>query len=151
MPSKTDTVRQTAGSNVDAPTHFWVWLTQMFCKQDTKAKLTINFRNCNKYTTFQKSVPSLTCYNLDIHDPITTIFGNCHRESKRSDDALFSHLTYLVLLHYLAKEETNDTAHWCTVHATQSNCCNALNFLSPEPCTPIVPIVPIAECIDHTT
>jgi len=28
------------------------------------------------------------------------------------------------------------TAHWCTciVHATQSNCCGALDFLSPEPC-----------------
>jgi len=27
------------------------------------------------------------------------------------------------------------TAHWCTctVHATQSNCCGALDFLSPKP------------------
>jgi len=28
------------------------------------------------------------------------------------------------------------TAHWCTciVHATQSNCCGTLDFLSPERC-----------------
>jgi len=45
-----------------------------------------------------------------------------------------SHLTYLVLQHYLAKEETQKTAHWYTVRATQSNCCNVLNFLSRKPC-----------------
>jgi len=28
------------------------------------------------------------------------------QESKKSDDALFSHLTYLVVLHYLAIQET---------------------------------------------
>jgi len=29
------------------------------------------------------------------------------------------------------------TANWCTciVHATQSNCCGSLDFLSPEPCS----------------
>ena len=33
------------------------------------------------------------------------------------------------------------TAHWCTciVRATQSNCCGALDFLSPEPCPPTAP------------
>jgi len=30
----------------------------------------------------------------------------CYEETKKSDDALFSHLTYLVVLHYLAKQET---------------------------------------------
>ena len=68
---------------------------------------------------------------FDIHDPIAIIFG---RNVTKSDKALFFHLTYLVLLHYLAKEETQKTAHWCFMHATQSNCCSALNFLSPEPC-----------------
>jgi len=53
---------------------------------------------------------------------------------KESDDALFSHLIYLVLQHYRAKEETRKTAHWCTVRATQSNYCSALDFLFPEPC-----------------
>ena len=39
------------------------------------------------------------------------------------------------------------TAHWCTciVRATQSNCCGAVNFLSPEPC----PQQPWAERIDY--
>jgi len=37
------------------------------------------------------------------------------------------------------------TAHWCTciVHATQFNCCGALDFLSPEPC----PQQPLADKI----
>jgi len=28
------------------------------------------------------------------------------------------------------------TAHWCIVHATQSNCCGSLDFLSLKPCPP---------------
>ena len=47
---------------------------------------------------------------------------------------MFSHLIYLMLLHYLAKSVTQKTAHWCFVRATQSNFCSALDFLSPEPC-----------------
>jgi len=39
-----------------------------------------------------------------------------------------------LLQHYLAKEETQKTAQWCFVRATQSNCYNALDFLFPEPC-----------------
>ena len=33
------------------------------------------------------------------------------------------------------------TAHWCTciVRATQSNCCGALDFLSPAPCPSLSP------------
>jgi len=46
---------------------------------------------------------------------------------------MFAHLTYLVLQHYLTKEETQKTAYWCIVRPTQSNCCSALDFLSPEP------------------
>jgi len=69
----------------------------------------------------------------------------CYWESKKSDDALFSQLTSPVLQHYLAKEETQKTAHWCFAHATQSNCCSALNFLSLEPC----PQQPQAKCIDY--
>ena len=46
---------------------------------------------------------------------------------------MFSHLTSLVLLHYLVKYETQKkTAHWCTVRATQSNNCSALDVLCPE-------------------
>jgi len=50
-----------------------------------------------------------------------------------------------LLQHYLAKEETQKTAHWCFVHATQSNCCSVLDFLSPEPC----PQKPLAKRIDY--
>ena len=55
----------------------------------------------------------------------------------KSDDALFSHLTYLVLQHYLAKEETQKTAHCCIVRATheQSNCWSTVDFLFSEPCS----------------
>jgi len=47
---------------------------------------------------------------------------------------LFYHLTYLILQQYLAKEETQKTAHWCFVRAAQSNCCSILDSLSPESC-----------------
>jgi len=67
------------------------------------------------------------------------------RGSKKSDDALFSHLTYLVLLHYLAKEKIQKTTHWRFVRVTQSNFCSALDFLSPEPC----PQQPQTERIDY--
>jgi len=36
------------------------------------------------------------------------VIVKCYQETKKSDNALFSHLTYLVLQHYLAKEETQD-------------------------------------------
>ena len=58
---------------------------------------------------------------------------------------MFSHITYLVLLHYLATEETQKRAYWCTVRATQSNCCSAIDFVYPEPC----PQQPRAQCIDY--
>jgi len=62
-------------------------------------------------------------------------FGQkCYLGSKKSDDALLCHLTYLVLLHYCAKLEAQRTEHWCIVRATQSNCCSAIDFLSPESC-----------------
>jgi len=80
-----------------------------------------------------KNVQSFTCYNV-IHDPIEIIFGRNVTEKVRTQMMLFSHLTYLVLQHYFAKEETQKTAYWCFVHATQSNCCSALGFLSPVPC-----------------
>jgi len=48
------------------------------------------------------------------------------QKSKKSDDVLFFHLIYLVLQHYLVKEKTQKTAHWCIVHAAQSNYCRAL-------------------------
>ena len=69
----------------------------------------------------------------------------CLRESKKSEDALFSNLSCMVLQHYLAKEATKDTAHWCFMCATQSNCCSALDFLSPGPC----PQKPQADRIDY--
>ena len=51
-------------------------------------------------------------------------------KSKKSDDALFSHLTYLVVLHYLAKQETQklrpfhlNTVSLCQrTHKTHSSC-----------------------------
>ena len=82
-----------------------------------------------------KNVPPLTCYNLDIHSPIAIIFGRGVTEKVRNETMLcFFHLTCLLLQHYLGKEETHKTAHWCFVRATKSDYCNALDFLSPEPC-----------------
>jgi len=46
---------------------------------------------------------------------------------------VFSHFTYLVLLHNLAKQEIRKTVHWNIVRTTQSNFCSALDFVYPEP------------------
>ena len=68
------------------------------------------------------------------------IFGTSVTEKVRNN-ALFSRLTYLVLLHYLAKEESQKTMHcaYNTVQLLQRS------LLSPEPC----PQQPRAERIDH--
>jgi len=46
------------------------------------------------YTVFQKHVLRTTCYNLDIHDPITVIFGRTVSDKVRNHTMLFSDLTY---------------------------------------------------------
>ena len=60
--------------------------------------------------------------------PITIIFG-------RSVDALFFHLTYLVLQHYLAKEKTHETALSALMHCA----CTTIQLLQrsrlPFSCT----------------
>jgi len=40
------------------------------------------------YTLCLKKVPHLTCYNLDIHDPITTIFDRSVTEKVRNQTML---------------------------------------------------------------
>jgi len=48
----------------------------------------------------------MTCYNLDMHDQIMMIFGRSVTKKVRNQiKLLFSHLTYLVVLHYVAKQE----------------------------------------------
>jgi len=62
----------------------------------------------NKILSFlhcvSKNVPPLTCCNLDIHDPITIIFGTSVTKKVRNYTTLC--FPYLVVLHYLAKQET---------------------------------------------
>jgi len=73
---------------------------------------------------------------LSTRSDYDNVWQKYYWKSEKSGDALFSHLTCLVLQHYLTKEETQKTVHWCIVRATQSNCCGALDFLSPEPRPP---------------
>jgi len=66
-------------------------------------------------------------YNLDIHDLITIIFGRIVTEKVRNQMMFcFPTSPILVLLHYLTKQKTQKTAHWCIMRATQSNCCSAI-------------------------
>jgi len=83
--------------------------------------------------TVSKNVPPLTCYNFEIHNPITISFGTCVTEKvKKSDGALFSHLTYLL-----------PSASTCE----RGNTVELLDFLSLELC----PQQPRAERIDYKT
>jgi len=50
-------------------------------------------RAVGKYTCVSKTVPPLTCYNLDIHGSITIIFGKCYRESRQSIRTVLYFLT----------------------------------------------------------
>jgi len=59
----------------------------------------------NVYTAVSKNVSPMTCYNIDTHNPITIIFGITVTTNARNQ-AMLSHLPYLVVLHYLAKQET---------------------------------------------
>jgi len=54
------------------------------------------------YTACLK-IPTFDLYNLD---QITLIFGICVSKKVKNHAMHFSHLTYLVVLHYLAKQET---------------------------------------------
>jgi len=47
-------------------------------------------------------------------------------------------------MHYLAKQETQKTVHWCIVRATFANFCSTVDFVYPEPC----PQQPLG-CIDY--
>jgi len=62
--------------------------------------------NNNGNYTVSKNVPPLTCYNIYIHGSIATMFGTNVAEKVGNQKTLFSHLTYLMLLHYLGKQET---------------------------------------------
>jgi len=55
------------------------------------------------YTVSQKNAPPLTCYNLDVHNPITTIFGRSVTKKVRNQTLHCFEFTYLEVLHYLAK------------------------------------------------
>jgi len=87
-----------------------------------------------------KNVPHSTCYKSwrtrsDYHN----FWQKCLWESGKSDDALFSHLTYLVLLHYLAKQETQKTAHCsalCMQHSPTAAALSTSFLLNYAPNTP---------------
>jgi len=117
-----------------------VLISVLECLSSVNVTKTTTPRLWLQSTLCLKNVSPLTCYNLDIHEPIAIIFGRSVTQKVRKQtmlcDALFSHIIYLVLQHYLAKEETQKTTHWCIVRATQSNCCSALDIFSPEPCPP---------------
>ena len=72
-------------------------------------------------TVYQRNVPLLTCYTLDIHDPIT-IFGSSVTKKVRNHMTLCfpPHLSSASALP--CEKETQKITHWCTVHATQSLC-----------------------------
>jgi len=76
---------------------------------------------------------------FDTHDPNEIFFGRNMTEKATNQMILCFRTSLPVLQHYFAKEKTQKTTHWCLVHATRSNCCSALDFLSPEPCPQKVP------------
>jgi len=74
------------------PSFMYVYVGPVYYKREHKSLHCVS-----------KNVPRLTCYTRSDYD---NFLQKCYEESKKSGDALFSHLTYLVVLHYLAKQET---------------------------------------------
>jgi len=62
-------------------------LSQSFCRLETQ-NLFLQTRVTPHYTVSQKNVPPLTCNNLDIHNPITTIFGGRVTEKVKNQTML---------------------------------------------------------------
>jgi len=57
--------------------------------------------------TVSKNVPPLTCYNFEIHNPITISFGTCVTEKVKNQTVLcFPTSPIYCLQHQLAKKET---------------------------------------------
>jgi len=77
-----------------------------------------------------KNVPTFDLLIFAYMIDYDNFWQKCYWESKKSDDALFSHLTYIMLQYYLAKEETQKgTAQWFIVRATvQPLQCSRLHF-----------------------
>jgi len=77
--------------------------------------------------------------------PITIIVGRGVTEKVRNQLVCFVFPPHLSSASALSRERGNseDSAHWCIVRATQPNRCSTFNFLSPEPC----PQQPRGECI----
>jgi len=83
-----------------------------------------------------KNVLPSTCYrpNLDIHNPITIIFDRSVTKKVRNQTMLCCPTSPVYIAYALPCEiKTQKTARWCIVCATQSNCCSAVDLLSPEP------------------
>ena len=119
-------------------TFLW-WFAPVVLEQTTKCLIHNMVRNgmtpgiSTAYTVSQKRPTFDLLQSWHTRSDSDNFWQKCYWESKETDDALFSHLTYLVIQHYFAKEETQKTAHWCFVHASQSNCWGAVDFLSPVP------------------
>jgi len=86
------------------------------------------------YTVSQKKFPPSTCFNLDTHDLITIFFWQkCYWETMKSYGDLFSHLTYLVLRHYLRNRKPR-RQRTGALYVQHSPTAAALSTsLSPEP------------------
>ena len=68
-----------------------------------------------RYTLCLKNDTALACYNFDKHQPILILFGkNVDKKVRSQMVLLFFRLTYLVLLHYLAKHGNTKIASFLT-------------------------------------
>ena len=95
-----------------------------------------------------KNVPPSTCYNLDTHDPIMTILAEVLLR-KYEIIQCFVFPPQLSSASALPCEIGNpeDSALVHCAHATQSNCCSAIDFFHLNHAS----TVPLAERIDYKT
>jgi len=76
----------------------------------------ISFMKLFRTTLCLKKVPPLTCYNLDIHDPITIIFGRSVSK-KKEIRRCFVFPRQLSSASPLPCKIGNPEVHWCMQHS----------------------------------
>ena len=98
------------------------------------------------YIVSQRNVPPLTCYNLDVHNPITIIFGRSDTAKVKNKMMLPASPIYCFCITLRNKYPRRQrTGTLCVQHSPTAAALLTSFVLNHAP------ILPITECIDHKT
>ena len=112
-------------------------IADQICSAGVRYYSFFSFRVRRNVHCVTKNVPPLTCYSLDVRVTTALVFGQSVTEKVRSRTMLCfptsPHLSSASALPCERRNPEDSALSWRFVRATQTNCCIALDFLSPEP------------------